>query len=238
MGIIIFNGIASTDFEIEVEHFPRYETPTHDYEVVHVPGRNGDIYIDKGTYANVSRDYDIAFATLKNDQYTMMANRISEWLHSASEYARLEDSYELEYYRLAVYEEATRLENILNHGGRATISFNCKPQRFLKSGDRAIIFDEDGVLKNPTGFKSLPIITVKGDGEGNFSIGDYTVTISDIGESITINSEIQDAYSGTTNRNLDISLSSGFPKLEKGLNKISFSGGITSMEVIPKWWTL
>lgn len=238
MGVIIFNGIASKDFEIEVEHFPGYDTPTREYEVIHVPGRNGDIYIDKGTYSNVPRSYDIAFATLKDGQYTMMANRVSEWLHSAVDYARLEDSYEPEYYRLAAYQEATSLENILNHGGRATISFDCKPQRFLKSGDRPILFYENGTLKNPTGFKSLPIITVKGDGEGKFSIGDYTVTISNIGESITINSEIQDAYTGTTNRNLDISLSSEFPKFEKGINEISFSGGIISMEVIPKWWTL
>ena len=54
----------------------------------------------------------------------------------------------------------------------------------------------------------------------------------------TIDSELQDAYKGTTNCNSLVTLSNGFPKLIKGENEISFSGGITSVEVIPKWWTL
>jgi phage-related protein len=40
------------------------------------------------------------------------------------------------------------------------------------------------------------------------------------------------------NRNSTITLNNGFPKLVPGENNISFSGGITSVEVIPKWWTL
>lgn len=238
MGVIIFNGQSSKDYGIEVEYFPKYETPSRDYDVIHVPGRNGDIYIDKGSYSNVNRNYDISFASLERDQYVPMANRVSEWLHSPLDYARLEDSYEPEYYRLAVYYEETSMDNILNQGGRTTISFNCKPQRFLKSGDRPIIFTENGVLKNPTSFPSLPIITVSGDGSGEFSIGKYLISIEEIGLPITINSEIQDAYTNDINRNYDVVLYSGFPKLESGLNEISFSGGIKSLEVIPKWWTL
>ena len=29
-----------------------------------------------------------------------------------------------------------------------------------------------------------------------------------------------------------------FPKLVPGSNTISFSGGITSVEIIPRWWTI
>lgn len=64
------------------------------------------------------------------------------------------------------------------------------------------------------------------------------VKISDIGNCIVINSEIQDAYEGTINKNSYISLNNGFPKLGIGENEISFSGGITHIEMIPKWWTL
>ena len=64
MGVITFNGIASDKLDIQVEHPPGYETPKKDYEIVHVPGRNGDVYIDKGSYQNVSRTYDIAMGMM------------------------------------------------------------------------------------------------------------------------------------------------------------------------------
>lgn len=79
---------------------------------------------------------------------------------------------------------------------------------------------------------------VNGSGKGNLRIGDYVITISNISSYLTIDSELQDAYKGTTNCNSLVTLSNGFPKLIKGENEISFSGGITSVEVIPKWWTL
>lgn len=237
MGFIIFNGISSKDYHIQVEHPPGYDTPERDYEVVHVPGRNGDVVIDKGSYQNKDRSYEIAIGS-EDRFFPEMANDISEWLHSAVGYARLEDSYEPEYYRMAVYKEETEIENILFHAGRVTVKFNCKPQRFLKAGDTIVKFTSSGILKNPTRQIALPVITVYGTSSGVLTIGEYIVSISNIRDSVVINSEMQDAYSGLTNRNADITLTKGFPKLKKGETTISFSGGITSVEVIPKWWTL
>jgi len=237
MGVVIFNNISSKDYDIQVEKMPDYEIPERDYDIIHVPGRNGDILIDKGSYKNVTRTYLLSVGSLVKD-FTSMANSISEWLQSASGYARLEDSYEPEYYRLAMYQNSGVIENILGSAGRTTIAFNCKPQRFLKSGDQSNVFSDDGKIHNYTQFKSLPIITVKGTGSGSIRIGEYTVLISSIDSFVVINSEVQDAYSGTINKNSTITLNNGFPKLSPGDNEISFSGGITSVEVIPKWWTL
>lgn len=237
MGIITFNGVSSKDLGIQVEHPPGYQTPVKDYDKIHVPGKNGDVIVYKGSYKNVSRSYGIAIGNLERD-YTEMANSVSEWLNSTNGYARLEDSYEPEYYRLAIYEESMSLSNLFHHGGRATINFNCKPQRFLKSGDHKIIISTNTSLKNPTKFDSLPIITVRGSGSAELQIGAYHVSITDIGESIVIDSEIQDCYSGTINKNPYVKLVNGYPKLSQGVNEISFSGDITEVEVIPKWWTL
>lgn len=237
MGVIIFNDISSKDYDIQVEKLPDYETPEKDYDIIHVPGRNGDLIIDKGSYKNTLRRYQLSVGSLTKD-FVSMANAISEWLHSASGYARLEDSYEPEYYRMAMYKDSGLIENLLGSAGRTSIAFNCKPQRFLKSGDESTVFSEAGTIFNPTGFKSFPIIIINGNGAGVLRIGIYTVSISSIDTSVTINSDIQDAYNGMENRNSTITLNNGFPKLVPGENNISFSGGITSVEVIPKWWTL
>lgn len=238
MGVIIFNGQSSKDFHIQVEHPPGYEFPERDYESVHVPGRNGDVIIEYESYKNVDVIYEISVGD-QNKSFYKMAHDISVWLHSASNYARLEDSYEPDYYRMALYTEAASIENILNHGGKVEITFNCKPQKFLKTGDRTKAFKKSGIIKNPTTFESYPIITVKGAGDGSITIGSYVVDIKNINSSIVIDCDYQDAYSGSVNKNQDVTLRNGaFPRLVPGNNTISFSGGVTSLEVIPKWWTL
>lgn len=238
MGIVIFNNVSSADYGILVEHPPGYQIPQRDYEKVHIPGRNGDLVIDSESYQNAPRSYDIAFGNLEK-KFAPMANMVSEWLNSASGYARLEDSYEPEYYRLALYQESANIENILFHAGRATINFDCKPQRFLKSGDNLIEINSSVTLRNPTNFKSKPIIKVYGTGAGGFSIGNCNVEITDIPDYLTIDSEIGDVYKDTQNCNRLVSFGNkGFPMFDKGESVIGFTGGITKMEVVPKWWTI
>lgn len=237
MGIIIFNGISSMDYGIQVETRPDYETPEKDYDVIHVPGKNGDVVVDMGSYRNVGRAYNIVIGSLERE-FTPMANDISEWLHSTSGYARLEDSYEPDYYRLAIFKDSGVINNIYGRAGRTSISFDCKPQRFLKVGDQTINVQNGESLINPTGFQALPIITIKGSGSGLLIIGDYSISISSIDSEIIINSEVQDVYKGLVNKNSSVSLANGFPKLIAGSNNVLFSGGVTSVEVIPKWWTI
>jgi phage-related protein len=238
MGVIIFNGVSSENYAIQVEHLPGYETPEKNYTIIHIPGRNGDLAIDEGSYKNTPRSYEIAIGSITKN-FTSMANNVSRWLRSASGYARLEDSYEPDYYRLALYKEAGILTNILGHAGRAVVNFECKPQRFLKAGDKPITVTSGQILWNPTGYEAKPTIILSGIGAASLSVGAHTVTISNIGSSLTLNSDIEDAYNGSVNRNSDISLPNGiFPKLVAGDNTISFSGGISAVSIIPRWWTI
>lgn len=236
MGIITYNGQTSQGL-FHVEHPPVYEFPEKDVDVIHVPGKNGDIIIDKGTYKNINRPYDISMGS-RTETYTEIINRISEWLHSASGYARLEDTYEPNYYRLAMYIEENGFDNIYNMGGRTTIRFNCKPQRFLKTGDTEVTFNSAGTLTNPTKFTAQPIITVNGNGNGVLNVGGYVINLTGITTKIVLDSVLDEAYDGATNLNGKVAASKGLPRLVPGQNGISFSGGITSVKIAPKWWTL
>jgi phage-related protein len=244
MGVIIFNGMSSADCGISVEKPPNYEIPERNYLIRHVPGKNGDILIDTGSYSNVTRTYDISVGNL-GMSFDALANIISEWLTSPNGYARLEDSYEPNYFRMAVYKDSLTIENILQHAGRASLSFYCKPQRYLKTGEEAPIYSGAATLVNPTKFSSLPLITIRGSGSGNFQITGlngseaYAVSISDIPSSgLTIDSEVSDCYYGAVNLNPFVSLTNGFPRIAPGFNNLTISGGILSVEVKPRWWTL
>ena len=238
MGEIIYNGRSSRSIGLEVETFPAYEMPKRSYEKVHVPGRNGDLIFDNGSWENAKRTYIVAIGSYEIPYYEF-ANKLSEWLHSTSTYARLEDSYEPDYYRLAAFLEESSLTNIYNHGGEMSLEFDCKPQRFLKIGDDPVVVTKSGTkLQNPTQFESLPIIHVFGSGSGTITVGTTSITISSIGTEIVLDSEIQDAYLGTANRNSAITAKNGFPSLDVGTTTITFNGGISRVEVIPKWFTL
>lgn len=241
MGIIVFNGISSRDVGIEVETFPTYDIPEREYEAIHVPGRNGDIIIDNGTYKNVSRTYNVSIATY-NIPYSQKMAGVAKWLHSAPGYTRLEDSYDPDFYRLAYYNEAVSIENLFNEAGRATIKFVCKPQRFFKSGDMPVEFTTNGVIQNRTVNIALPKIIVTKNGlQGAITIGDATITLAaSSGSPIIIDSELQDVYDSLgENKNSVITFNDGiFPLLQPGSNSVSISGGVTKVEIIPRWWTI
>ena len=253
MGTIYWNGIPSSSVSVVVEEPPSYHAAERDYEMTHIPGRSGDFLIDNGSYRNVTRSYKIAFGSIRKT-HSEMASAVSEWLHSANGYTRLEDTYEPEYYRLAIYKDDVNLTNILNHLGRATIDFDCMPQRFLKSGERPITFsispfDSYGrfTLKNPTSFKSKPLIIVTGRSAGSLVINGLNLAINmtppehEVYYSITIDSDLCEVYNGQVSYNSFISWPNRdrtFPVLNPGENDIYFSGGIGTVEVIPRWWTL
>lgn len=242
MGVIIFNDISSEDYGIVVEHPPAYDFPEKDYTSVHIPGRNGDVMIDNNSYKNTVRTYELAIGD-QNLQFGIQANKIAEWLHSGSGYCRLEDSYEPDIFRMACYKDAGNFENIFDHMGRGTVSFDCKPQRFYKSGEKFISLESASeVIKNPTFFNAQPMIIISGSG-GTISVNGVEVALLTATSALVIDSDIQDAYEfdaygNYQNANNKISTPNGFPILIPGDNSIVVSGGINSVEVMPRWWTI
>lgn len=238
MGVITFNGVPSTDVGIVVEHYPDYQYPEKVYESSHVPGRNGDVLYEPGEYRNTYNGYQIAFMDIYGrESFPEMAENVSRWLHSSHGYVRLSDTYTPNVYYIAYYKEQLALKNLLNKAGRATIKFERKPQRFLVSGDEVATFTANGTITNPTNEDSKPIISVYGTGSGVLLVGSTRVEISNIDGYVTINSELQDSYKGASDQNGVITLpGNAYPILVPGDNGIEFSGGITSVEIIPKWW--
>ena len=234
MGIIIFNNKSSADCRIQVAHPPGYAYPERDYTITHIPGRNGDIMQDNGCYKNVERTYEVSFDA-PNEDFATYANAVSAWLHSTTGYARLEDSYEPNYYRMATYQESNIFENLYNQAGTATIVFECKPQRFLKTGDNTITIQNSLTIMNPTGFEAYPLFKVTGT-SGVLTVNGNSITFSSIDDFVMLDCELQDAYKETTNKNSTVS--GTFPVLKPGSNAISWTGDISSVTMKPRWWTI
>lgn len=234
-----FDGQCCDDFGLIASGSGTFNAPQRDVDIVSIMGRNGDLIIDNGRYKNITVSYPVFICNNFGDR----AQAARSWLLSRGGYKRLEDDYHPDHFRLAVFKGPIDFDmKFLNHAGEAMLEFNCKPQRFLKLGERPVNLSSGTVLRNPTAFTALPLITVYGSAAGDLIIGDKTVQIKALTDQITLDCELQDAYrhvgdGAPENKNSSI-YAPVFPTLLPGNNTISFSGGITGVTIIPRWWEL
>lgn len=95
------------------------------------------------------------------------------------------------------------------------------------------ITQSTGTITNPGSVYSEPIITVNGTGEITLMVGQTIVELSDITDSITLDSELQEAYNGS--QSMNACMSGDFPILKPGLNGISWTGNVSSVTIRPNW---
>lgn len=230
-----FAGVSSASFGLKVERIPNANRPERKYERYSVPGRNGDIFVPQDAWENVEQSYTVWGGRDKGDAVDL-GYEIAEWLFAPEGYQRLEDTYDPRHYRKAMFVGPFDFENFMLRQGKTELTFDCDPRRFLLSGETARGFSATGTITNPTAFTARPVITVHGSGNGTIECGDCPITIAGIYDGMVIDCERQDAYSGDTNLN---NLISGvFPVIPGGAQTITITGGITSIEVVPNWWTI
>lgn len=236
-GNIIFNGISSVNFGIIVEQVPNLNRPTRKFKTYEVPGRSGTIIEQQDAYANIDRQYQIWFTdpAWRNDYTPAKARYIAEWLYNTNGYVRLEDNFEPDYFRLAYFNGPLNIESTLLMIGKATISFNCRPERFDKEGEQW--FENPTTITNKYAFSAKPLIKIEGSGNGTFTIQGQTVTITGMTDYLYIDCESQDCYRQTAENRNNL-MTGNFPVLKPGDNTITKSGGITKISIQPRFWTL
>lgn len=231
-----FNGSRSVDKGLTIEYCPSVGTGQRVVEKISVPGRSGDLVIDTGAYGNYIQPYEIWFKD-KLRGTTRAARDIAQWLLSGIGYMRLEDTYDPEVFRLAMFTGPFDVENWMLTHGRATLEFDCQPQRWLKTGQLPVAVQSGQSLIN-TWQPAKPLIQVTGTGGGTLVVGGSTISISNMTGAITLDSETEDAYSGTQNLNNNVQVNGGYPILQNGETAVSFSGDITAVQITPRWWSL
>lgn len=206
-----------------------YTMPNPNIETTHISGRNGDLHFNYGDFQNVS----LTYLCLINDDFKASYLSFCEWIMSKRGYQRLEDDLYPDYFRMAAVTSPPSLGSVHNS---FEITFSCKPQRFLKSGENSTDFSTSGTIYNPTQTDSFPLIRVIGTGE--LKIAEETITITENPDYIDIDCDLQDAFHETENRNSKIELSSGdFPVLHSGSNGVELASGMT-VTVTPRWYVL
>ena len=236
-GAFTFNGHTSTEFGLMISGFKAFNAPKRIYDKFSVPGRNGDLLIDTGTYENIQVEYEASMVNFTPEK----ADAVRVWLLGSGGYIRLEDTYNPDYFRLARFAgpvEWTDFTQLLRHS-HVNLQFDCKPQRFLYDGDSFENITSLTEFINPTIFKSVPQIkAVMQSNIAELRIGDCTISFIDLdGKTIYLDAETCDAIdSNGTNLNENIKIY-GELVLPPGNIPVQ-TPGLSSCEIRPRWWTL
>lgn len=210
-----------------------FNAPERAYDVITIPGRNGALLGSERRLENIEVRYPaFIYSDLKNN-----IAGLRSFLLSRVGYKRLIDTYHPSEYRLGYYAGGLEAEMTAKlDAGQFDLTFNCKPQRFLLSGDTPVTLNASGTVTNPTLFDAQPLIRVYGT--GSITVNGVTITISEADGYTDIDCELMEAYKGNVLKNYAISLdSTDFPVLSSGSNTITLNG-VTSATITPRWWTI
>ena len=228
------DGIDATSAGIHLQKPIVFSEAVPNIESKTIPGRNGALIFNTGSCKN--RSGSASCFCLQEDVEAAVSSA-GRFLMAKKGYRRLETSDDPNHYWMARVKNSPQIEMRLRVLAPFEIGFDCKPQRFLKSGEDKTSFTASGSISNQYGQTALPLITLYGQGYGTLTIGGCVVEVKNMDGVLYLDSDTQNAYNNNGNQNMNINAQT-FPTLQDGETQIAFSGGIERIEIVPRWWEL
>lgn len=250
---IYYNGVCSLDLGIAISKKRILTAPEPILQATQVPYGSRVHYEFEG-YNNVEIEYETIMLVDHPWDFPGWMTEVKRcFLQHPGTYKPLYDTYDDMHYRMATYSGGLEPENEWHKVSQQTITFNCAPWRYLKSGDEEISSESSSTsvtVYNPTAYDAYPIIkVVQGaslENEVDLTIdyedeSQYTGVISGVYNTvygILIDCDRRIIRNGT--ENTDPLLASAelafFPVLKPGENKITIrANGAAGVQIQPKW---
>lgn len=248
---IVYNNRNSLDFNLGIVSAKGLlGTPERDVTKVSCPGSNGDLIIDNNRFNNVLIEFG-AYILPESPQFDAVKKsldslcmEIKDWLIDEEDfgYKKLYSSRQPGYYRMASFNTALDIEDILRQIGSCTLSFDCKPYMYNEAGDIKLYLTQNRgyQLLNPEKYKSRPIITLIGHGNASITINGVKYEVSSVSDKLVIDCERKITYNadGVPETGKLKLINNEFPVFVKGTNFVKFTtlnSGIKEVIIEPKW---
>lgn len=229
------NKNSSADFGILIEKRPDINSPKRHISYIEVPGRDSSLRYDEGTYEDVTIAVD---CTIKGANLMERLDIIKAWLYSAGE-SDLVFSFQPDKKYRAQVVNSIDFKQAFKICSRFVILFSCRPFKYWVNNIIITVNTGAGTtIVNQGSIASKPIIKVYCSGSGKFKINSAEVTLSNITVPyLTLDSELEEAYYMVNGemKNANNLMSGEFPVLSAGNNTVTFSGGVTKLEITPNW---
>lgn len=224
----IWNGVRCTEYGIHVLEQPPLTMPAERATFTVVPGRSGTLTTLEGE--DVYDDLVLTVTCIIDSEQRIP--EICAWLRGSGTvtFANRDGGF---YYARVVNQ--IPFDKILrgNPHRSFAVNFRCKPFWYQKEVAPITLTQSGSFVANPGSVHAEPVITVYGTGNITLMVGTVIVELEEISGSITLDSQLQEAYSEVTSLNGQIS--GDFPILRPGNNAVSWSGSVTKVEINPNW---
>lgn len=179
---LIFDDISSQTYGFYIDGQATFDAPARRGETVTVPGRNGTLFLDEDTFDNITVEYEAFLDAPTEEEFQQRIRDFRSALLSKRGYLRLTDTYHPEEFRLAMYKSGLEIDPIMyNRAGKFKLQFDCKPQRYLKTGEEPLTDPGNGIwwyIHNPTPFATRPLIEIYGYGQ--LWLNGYCLTVRNL----------------------------------------------------------
>ena len=226
-----WNGKRCTDFGIHVSEQPSLTIPAERVTYTNVPGHPGSLTTVEGE--DVYDDMVLTATCLLADPTKIPV--FAAWLKGAGKvtFANRPGGW----YEARIANQIS-FEQILRGNPHRTfaVNFRCKPFWYQANVQPITLTTSTQFITNPGSVYAEPVITVYGSGDITLMVGTTIVELEGVSGSITLDTQLMEAYSGTISQNSKVT--GEFPVLKPGANAVSWSGSVTKVTINPNWRTL
>jgi phage-related protein len=196
-----YDGVSSDTYGVYLTGEGVFNAPERSVEMISIPGRNGDYALDMGKFDNITVTYKAGMYDVNESNFATKIANLRNWLCSKVGYCRLSDDYNPNEYRMGVYSSGLEVDHDMLIAGEFELTFNCKPQRFLTSGETKTTLTSGNTITNPTLFDASPLFEVSG--YGTLSIGTNNIVVNNelIGDIVVHNVQ---QYNNVTTKTITI----------------------------------
>lgn len=243
-----WNGVKCTEYSMHVLQQPSYIRPSERAEYKEIPGRSGSLTLLEGD--NIYDDITLAVTCVIDDPKYI--NDICGWLRGYGTVTFATDADRNDgggYYEARVDNQISFDKVLAGHPHRSfQVQFRCKPFRMLDSGNTVLVANESPyTIQNLGNVPSLPLIRVHAGStaveNGTIMIGSSSMIVNSLEANnyIDIDCDAKKAYRGTRGSTTDpltllgTRVTGEWMKIDTGTVYLSFTNGITKVEIKPRW---
>lgn len=230
-----FAGHRNDEFGVRMLSMPTRPHPARKGKLLDLPGTDGKLWQDENGHGSIV--VSIRCISADNDNI----DAVSAWLTGSGDLIFGDEPNRIYHARITKeFARANRAQRL--RGQEFTIPFDCEPYRYSADPENDVIriISAADSFTNPGTAESLPLITVIGSGEGTLMIGRNTLLFDDLSAPLHVDCAAKIAYTGDGSAADPMLLATQhvtgeWVRIEPGVNSVSFTGGITSVIITPRW---
>lgn len=204
-----------------------------DYQVVEVPGRDGDLIISNNRRKSFVQEIPVIYTGKYTDRIKHI-DAVRQIMLADDKLHALTFNSEPNFIYQAAFLSSFKVGKNQNESSQ-TLQFEMMPYKYLVGGQKSVTVTSGNTLKNIGTIIAKPLIKLTGSGDITLKIGSQSLTLKGVDTGIILDSDAQLATSLDGKRTQFDKMYGDFLTIPVGNQTISWTGSVTKVEITPRW---